>query len=476
MAVERDFLSLVSCTLHMNALMLACLAYASFGHRLAVLQGTTYQESPTAQKVDDPPHNFQSILDLNQSHATPVTVEVPKALRSLASLLLGVKTAAGWQAAVAKSHHCKPCAATPSSFRGMPRRQLVTSMTRKGSALDLFLDREEGMPAPEPDVDDISWEDVVNQAQVLRHLRTELNCLDTYKIHWPRISKVSDTAKPRSRIYFHVQPTSFRRERKAHLHKSKSGVNTALLEPKRHAFHAKIWTVFLKRFRKLATIGLARHYKLLVGLLIGVCGLLLGNNLAGLCTASMGSMLHCMQVCASNQVFQATSIAGAADAFVQKTSRSHRLKGYDIRRTMSFAAFGMWYCGNVSPFIYRQFDRWFGVGNSLGCVLPKLFSDVFIHAPLLYIPCFYLTIGMVQGKGWSKSIKNLQHMYFPTLLSYIVIWLAPMFFFFRYVPESHRVLYLALVSFVEKSIYSFMGRKSSESARSSGEEKLPPSK
>lgn len=152
-------------------------------------------------------------------------------------------------------------------------------------------------------------------------------------------------------------------------------------------------------------------------------------------------------------------IGGAADLTVQMSSGPSKISDLDLRRTMSMSVFSLCYTGVLQRLIYLRFDLWFGVGNSLKQSFLKLFMDTFVHAPFIYIPTFYMTTGMLQGLGWSASYEKLRNKYNETLLSYMLIWPGPMFVCFRCIPETRRVVFISAISFVEKSIYSYLGNR-----------------
>lgn len=157
---------------------------------------------------------------------------------------------------------------------------------------------------------------------------------------------------------------------------------------------------------------------------------------------------------------KASLLAGAADLTVQVACNKPRsIWDLNYRRAISFSAFSLFYAGFFQVAVYRSFDRWFGVGKSMRVVLTKVAADCFLHAPLVYIPSFYVGTGMVQGLGWTGSLKKLKDKYPETLRCYFMIWSWPMFICFKYVPVNHRVLFIAGCAFIEKSIYSWIGQR-----------------
>lgn len=158
------------------------------------------------------------------------------------------------------------------------------------------------------------------------------------------------------------------------------------------------------------------------------------------------------------QALQCCLIYSAADIVVQLSSNGYKILNLDFMRVFSYALFALYYSSGFLPILYNRLDRWFGLGKAFRVVFPKHFIEMFVHAPFIYLPAFYMTTGLVQGFGWSGSLDLLRDKYRETLVSFWGIWVIPMLVFFLWVPTSIRVLYLAVLSFIEMSTYSFLGQ------------------
>lgn len=158
------------------------------------------------------------------------------------------------------------------------------------------------------------------------------------------------------------------------------------------------------------------------------------------------------RACVSQEAFTSCFLGGAADLVVQAASHGS-FENIDYARVLSFMAFGTFYAGSFQPWVYRSFDRLFGDD-----VPRKLLAEFFAYAPLLYVPSFYIITGLFQGLGWSGSMDKLNDKYVATLLSFFAVWPAPMFAYFKWVPENQRVLFLAICGFIEKIAYSIIGQ------------------
>jgi hypothetical protein len=164
---------------------------------------------------------------------------------------------------------------------------------------------------------------------------------------------------------------------------------------------------------------------------------------------------------------QASAIAAAADLTSQYLTSSTRGSsttttwfGIDLRRSTSFAAFGFFYSGFIQRLIYRKFDLFLAVAsNPRREAFQKVAGEIFFHGPFIYLPVFYISTGLVQGLSLTASIERLQSQFKETMMTYMVIWPWAMFTVFYAVPETRRTLFIAVCSFVEKTIYSLLELK-----------------
>mmetsp|Transcript_11224 Transcript_11224/g.21163 ORF Transcript_11224/g.21163 Transcript_11224/m.21163 type:complete len:224 (+) Transcript_11224:225-896(+) len=157
---------------------------------------------------------------------------------------------------------------------------------------------------------------------------------------------------------------------------------------------------------------------------------------------------------------QAGTIAAAADLTVQLTSsKSKSISDVDLRRTGSFFAFNFGYVGFFQRLVYLRFDTIFGVQNTMRVIGSKVAADTLIHGPFVYIPSFYLVTGLLQGYGFKGSFDRFRVQYADTMKAFLTIWFVPMIVFFRFVPDSHRVLFLASCGYIEKSAYSLLDQR-----------------
>lgn len=90
----------------------------------------------------------------------------------------------------------------------------------------------------------------------------------------------------------------------------------------------------------------------------------------------------------------------------------------------------------------------------MGNACKKVVADTLIHAPFVYLPTFYVSTGLMQGKSLMDSIALFRAKFRETMAAYVVIWPFTMLGIFYVVPEPSRVLVLACLCFFEKALYS----------------------
>jgi len=156
----------------------------------------------------------------------------------------------------------------------------------------------------------------------------------------------------------------------------------------------------------------------------------------------------------SKQVICSAVLGGAGNVMAQLVDNGANFDDLELLPPLSYILFSTLYCGGFQPNIYRAFDRWFG--EDIG---RKIVAEFLAYAPLVYIPSFYMITGAFQGLGWSGSLERLSDLYLSTYLSYFLVWPLPMLVYFRWIPTEYRVGYLSLCGFMEKVVYTFVGRK-----------------
>jgi len=153
--------------------------------------------------------------------------------------------------------------------------------------------------------------------------------------------------------------------------------------------------------------------------------------------------------------FTAGSILTGADLFSQSLECSFGGKPfeYDLRRTMSLAAFGFLYYGGPVKLLYLMYDKFFRTAAM------KVMFDVGVHTPFMLIPMFYGITCTVKGKPMSETWKQLKEEWKEASLGSIGFWLPTCFVNFALVPQHSRILVISVMSFFHKTWLSWVSNR-----------------
>ncbi|XP_045129867.1 mpv17-like protein isoform X1 [Portunus trituberculatus] len=117
---------------------------------------------------------------------------------------------------------------------------------------------------------------------------------------------------------------------------------------------------------------------------------------------------------------------------------------YDKQAFAHYSFYGfLWY-----PVVYHYWYRWLDarfVGTSAAVIGKKLLLDQFVMEPPL-LASFY--VGMSVMEGQEDIFKECKQKYITTFLSGCVFWLPAMSINFWLLPNSMRVIFLGVCSFV----------------------------
>lgn len=152
-------------------------------------------------------------------------------------------------------------------------------------------------------------------------------------------------------------------------------------------------------------------------------------------------------------------ILSAADVIAQtQLETAHEL---NRRRVLAMATFGFFYAGGFNFYLYRFFELAFPVARlgSRGSVFAKVVSDQFIHTPLLYLPAFYYSTGLMKGNRVSHISEQLKQEYWSSLTAAYKIWLPAQLVNFAIIPLEFRVLFVCSVSLAWNTILSFIANR-----------------
>eukprot|EP00927_Polykrikos_kofoidii_P012775 TRINITY_DN15535_c0_g1_i4.p1 TRINITY_DN15535_c0_g1~~TRINITY_DN15535_c0_g1_i4.p1 ORF type:complete len:223 (+),score=20.94 TRINITY_DN15535_c0_g1_i4:86-670(+) len=117
----------------------------------------------------------------------------------------------------------------------------------------------------------------------------------------------------------------------------------------------------------------------------------------------------------------------------------------EARRTFAVSMFCGLYQGPVCSTIYASYPRYFPAAltstqlrSGLSCAV----ADNFGHVPFLYIPAFYMSVGVLQGSGWSASMESLKADWAQTVVDCWKLWIPLQLLNFSVVPLHMRVLFM----------------------------------
>ena len=127
----------------------------------------------------------------------------------------------------------------------------------------------------------------------------------------------------------------------------------------------------------------------------------------------------------------------------------------DWGRHRAFVTFATFYQGAISYRVYGLYTRF--LPSLLTYILPRsprlasspvtfglasTVADNFLHSPLLYLPLFFITTGLLQGQGPSDIKRAMDDSYFETIRACLGFWIPLQFVNFALVPERLRVLFV----------------------------------
>lgn len=162
--------------------------------------------------------------------------------------------------------------------------------------------------------------------------------------------------------------------------------------------------------------------------------------------------------CMTRKALQAGTIGCCADLVAQVIDNVRSIYDFDLRQTLAMTLWAWGYGGGFRVVISDPlFDYVFGLGTGLKVNTMKTLTEIFVYTPAFYIPTFYMTTGLIQGLGWMGAFHKLCDRFVQTFLAHIIIWLAPMYVYFAYIPYSNRVLFRAFFAFIQKCVYSYLG-------------------
>eukprot|EP00397_Hematodinium_sp_SG-2012_P039204 GEMP01042771.1.p1 GENE.GEMP01042771.1~~GEMP01042771.1.p1 ORF type:complete len:145 (+),score=16.85 GEMP01042771.1:381-815(+) len=114
------------------------------------------------------------------------------------------------------------------------------------------------------------------------------------------------------------------------------------------------------------------------------------------------------------------------------------------QRAGAFVFFCAYYQGGVMNYIYNWYSctlTRYAITSTQGGIITSL-VDNFIHVPLLYIPSYYFTVGLLQGGDLESCWEKLRSDIIPTVCACWIVWLPLQALNFSVVPMHLRVAFV----------------------------------
>ena len=123
----------------------------------------------------------------------------------------------------------------------------------------------------------------------------------------------------------------------------------------------------------------------------------------------------------------------------------------DKRRALAVSAFSGAYVGVVCSYVYSLYpslavrlltnpcQKRIGVVGSV--------TDNAVHVPALYIPSYFMTVGLMQGESIEHATKTLKEQWWDTTSTCWMFWVPVMALNFTMVPPTHQVRVVAAANF-----------------------------
>jgi hypothetical protein len=99
----------------------------------------------------------------------------------------------------------------------------------------------------------------------------------------------------------------------------------------------------------------------------------------------------------------------------------------------------------------------------------KAGSDVFVAAPLVYIPSFYMYTGVAQGKSVAAAGEHLRNKWWDTASGYVGVWLPLQFVNFLAVPLHGQVVFVNAATLLWNIYISYLSNSGGSGTSSEGE-------
>lgn len=156
------------------------------------------------------------------------------------------------------------------------------------------------------------------------------------------------------------------------------------------------------------------------------------------------------------------SLSGAAELSQQGLLRRLAATEDEKQKAINWGAVGRYvFVGGFvfSPVLtvwYRWLDgRMIGTGAKM--VAKKVAVDALVMDLPLYT-AFYMTLNVLEGKSLSEGFEEVKAKLAATIVFSVLLWFPAQAFNFMFLPTGMRVVYIALVTFLEMNVLALMKR------------------
>lgn len=119
-------------------------------------------------------------------------------------------------------------------------------------------------------------------------------------------------------------------------------------------------------------------------------------------------------------VVGAAGFAAASDVLCQVAVEGVPLAQADTRRVVALAVWGATYTGGFCHHLYRCYPVLLGSGRPLAC---SLLDNV--HCGALYIPAYFVAVGLMQGGTYDTSVAALKREWWYTATAPVSCYARP---------------------------------------------------
>ena len=111
-----------------------------------------------------------------------------------------------------------------------------------------------------------------------------------------------------------------------------------------------------------------------------------------------------------------------------------------------------------SPQLAKQIQILDSPAHGFGCAIVD-----FVHNNVIYIPAYFIGVGLMQGDTMKTSVDNLKCEWFTTGVTCSAFWLPFTWFNFSVVPAARRVQTMATANLLWNVVIDYLAHRGLES-------------